>query len=247
MSAMPALIKSAFAVNVRQPTTLLFGFVMPIVIIVIFNLIGGGLFGDGTANQVVPGILAYSVANAALSASAMTFTAWRKNGLLSRLRLEPVSAIGVIASRFVVAATVTVLQTVVFVAFGVAFLGMDLSLQFLVSAIPFILLAGLGFFAIGGIIGTLAGSEQAVAAGLNLILLPVAFLSGCFIPLTALPEALQEVMQFTPMAALSTALIDAGTAELTASGVFVSTGVLLVTAAIGYIAFAQLYRRRIAA
>ena len=216
MSAMPALIKAAFAVNIRQPATILFGFVMPIAIIVIFNLIGGGLFGDSAVNQVVPGILAYSVANAALSASAMTFTAWRLNGLLSRLRLEPISAFEVIASRFVVAATVTLLQAAVFVALGAAFLGMDVSAQFLAAAVPYILLATLGFFAIGGVIGTFAGSEQAVAAGLNLVLLPVAFLSGCFIPLTALPETLQTVMQFTPLAALSTALIDAGTTDLTA-------------------------------
>ena len=245
MTAMPALIRAAWAVNIRQPATILFGFVMPIVIILIFNLIGGTLLGSGSPNQLVAGILAYSVANAALSASAMTFTAWRINGLLSRLRLEPVSAFEVIASRFVVAALVTLLQAAVFIALGVTFLGMKVDMHFLLMAGPLILLAALGFFTIGGIIGTFAGSEQSVAAGLNLVLLPVAFLSGCFIPTEALPQVLQTVMQYTPLSALASALIDAGSAPLTVPEMLRTFIVLGGTAVLGGSLFALIYKRRI--
>lgn len=246
MSAIGVLTRSAVSVNVRQPATVLFGFAMPIGIILVFQLIGDGLMGNASvANQAVPGILAYSVTNASLSASALTFTAWRNNGMLTRLRLEPVGAGEVVFSRYLVTLAITVLQALVFVGLGTAFLGLDLDWQFWWLGLTAIILASLAFFAIGAVIGFLASSEQAVSAGLNLILLPVAFLSGCFIPLSSLSPVVGEIMQFTPLAALTTGLVDSMNGVVdgtTALWVFM---VLLAWAILAALAVTQVYRRRV--
>lgn len=245
MNAFRGLVAAALAVNVRQPATLLFGFVMPLVIIFVLDLVAGGVLGDaGAASHVVPGILAYSVANAALSAAAMTFTAWRVSGLFPRLRLEPVSPVPLVASRFVVAVVVMILQAAVFVAVGVAFLGLTVDVQLLMAAVPLVAIAGLGFFLIGGIVGLYASSEQAVASGLNLLLLPLAFLSGCFLPLERLPSGVQSVMQYTPLSALVTGLADATNGMLGWAGFMQVAGVLLFTVVAAGLLFVRLYGRK---
>lgn len=244
MSAFPALARTAVAVNVRQPATALFGFVMPLGIILVFQLVGGGLVDDGSiANQAVPGILAYSVANAALSASALTFTAWRSNGMLTRLRLEPISPGEIVTARFSVTAVITLLQALVFVALGAALLGLDVDTQFWTAGLGVVVLAAAVFFTVGAFVGLLARSEQAVSAGLNLILLPVAFLSGCFVPLSSLPEAVGDVVQLTPLAALSTGLIDATAGDLEATGLAWSIGVLAVWGVLAALVVARMFRR----
>lgn len=238
------MTRAALIYNIRQPATLLFGFVMPIGIIVVFHLIGGELLGaSDVASQVVPGVLAYSVANASLSTSGMTLTAWRSSGLLSRLRLQPVSAWEVIGARFLVSALVTLAQGAVFVALGVAFLGLRPNALFAVVAPPAIVLGGLVFFLLGGSVGMVARSQEAISAGINLVLLPLGLLSGCFLPLSVFPARLSGVMELTPLTAMGQLLIGS------VSGVSFSTGllswaVLGVSAVLAGSLFLMVYRRK---
>lgn len=245
MSVVGGMSRAAAAVNIRQPTTVLFGFVMPIGIILILQLIGQEILGGGdVANQIVPGILAYSIANASLSASALTFTAWRNSGLLTRLRLEPISAWQILFSRYVVTAVITLLQTLVFVVLGVAFLGLELAAEFWWLGLAGVLVGSLVFFTIGALVGLVSQSEQAVSAGLNLVLLPLAFLSGCFVPMNSLPEGIQAVMQFTPLAALTQGLVESMAGQLIGGGLWLVFIVLVVWLVIGAVSTTSVYRRR---
>nr|WP_233242765.1 ABC transporter permease [Auritidibacter sp. NML100628] len=239
------MTRAAVAVNVRQPTTVLFGFVMPIGIIIVFQLIGQEVLGgDNVANQVVPGILAYSIANASLSASALTFTAWRNSGLLTRLRLEPITGWQILFSRYLVTAAITMLQTVVFLLLGVAFLGLEVALEFWWLGFICVLMGSLVFFVIGGLVGLISKSEQAVSAGLNLVLLPLAFLSGSFVPMSSLPDGIQAVMQFTPLAALTQGLVESMSGQFLESGLWLVLIVLVVWLVISAAATTTVYRRR---
>lgn len=245
MSVVGGLTRAAVAVNIRQPTTVLFGFVMPIGIIVVFQLIGQEMLGgDNVANQVIPGILAYSIANASLSASALTFTAWRNTGLLTRLRLEPISGRQLIFSRYLVTAVITLLQTLVFLVLGVLFLGLRIEPQFWWLGVMCVLVGSLVFFVIGGLVGMISKSEQAVSAGLNLVLLPLAFLSGCFVPMDSLPEGIQAVMQFTPLAALTEGLVTSMAGSFLEQGPWLVLVVLVIWLVVGSVATTITYRRR---
>ncbi|WP_366181357.1 ABC transporter permease [Actinomyces timonensis] len=242
MKPLLEMTRAALIYNIRQPATLLFGFVMPAGIIIVLHIIGGNLLGaPDAAGQVVPGVLAYSVANASLSSSGLTLTAWRSSGLLARLRLQPVSAWEVIGARFLVSVMVTLLQGAVFVALGVAFLGLRPGGFFAVVAPPAIVLSGLVFFLIGGAVGMLARSQEAVSAGVNLILLPLGLLSGCFLPLGVLPARLACVMELTPLTATAQLLIGSAGGVSASSGL-VSWAVLGVSAALAGLLFLMVYR-----
>ena len=70
------------------------------------------------------------------------------------------------------------------------------------------------FLAIGVIVGTYANTPEAVAAIANCLMVPMAFLSGSFLPLDMMPAWLQSVSRVLPLRYLN----DAATGALTGTG-----------------------------
>lgn len=148
---------------------------------------------------LTPGILAWAVSMGAVFGASMTLVTWRRNQVLRRLRLAPVSPLAVLGSRLAVAIGTALVQAVVFV--GVASLpvfGLHLSGQWWL-AIPVLMLGTLAFFAIGMLVGSFAKTDEAAAGAANLIIMPMAFLSGAFFPLNDAPGWLQQVSLVLPM------------------------------------------------
>jgi ABC-2 type transport system permease protein len=113
--------------------------------------------------------------------------------------MTPTRLTTVIASRYVLALAIGVVQTVLFV--GVALLpafGLELSGQW-PMAIPVLLLGVTSFLVVGVIIGSLANTPEGVAAVANCMMVPMAFLSGSFFPLDAMPSWLQSLSWIFPL------------------------------------------------
>lgn len=148
---------------------------------------------------LTPGLLSWAVSMSAVFGAALTLVMWRKNQVLRRLRLAPVRPIAVLGSRVTVALGIALLQGVVFV--GVAMLplfGLQLSGSWWL-AIPLLMLGTLAFFSIGMLVGSFAKTEEAATGAANLVVLPMAFLSGSFFPIDQTPAWLQNVSQIFPM------------------------------------------------
>lgn len=148
---------------------------------------------------LTPGLLAWAVSMSAVFGAALTLVMWRKNQVLRRLRLAPVRPITILGARVTVSLGIAVLQGAVFV--GVAMLpmfGLQLSGSWWL-AIPLLLLGTLSFFAIGMLVGAFAKSEEAATGAANLIVLPMAFLSGAFFPIDQVPQWLQTLSLAFPM------------------------------------------------
>lgn len=148
---------------------------------------------------LTPGLLAWAVSMSAVFGAALTLVMWRKNQVLRRLRLAPVRPMTILGARVTVSLGIALLQGVVFV--GVAMLpvfGLQLSGSWWLT-IPLLLLGTLSFFAIGMLVGAFAKTEEAAAGAANLIVLPMAFLSGTFFPLDQVPQWLQTLSLAFPM------------------------------------------------
>ncbi|WP_353647735.1 ABC transporter permease [Nakamurella sp. A5-74] len=157
---------------------------------------------------VTPGMIGYGIAIGAAFGAAMTLITWRTNKLLRRLRLAPVSTGAVVGSRVVVSLAIALFQLAVFI--GVAslpFLGLKLTGSWWM-AIPLTLTGTLSFLAIGLFVGAVAKTAEGGAALTNLITLPMAFLSGAFIPLDQAPGWIQGVSKVLPMGWLVQGLKD---------------------------------------
>ncbi|MGH3516296.1 MAG: ABC transporter permease [Haloechinothrix sp.] len=148
---------------------------------------------------LTPGLLSWAVSMSAVFGAALTLVMWRKKQVLRRLRLAPVRSMTVLGSRVTVAIGIALLQGAVFI--GVAMLpmfGLQLSGSWWL-AIPLLLLGTLAFFAIGMLVGAFAKTEEAATGAANLIILPMAFLSGSFFPMDQTPAWLQQLSLIFPM------------------------------------------------
>ncbi|GAB2818350.1 ABC transporter permease [Lentzea nigeriaca] len=148
---------------------------------------------------LTPGILSWGVAVSAVFGSALTLVSWRRKQVLRRIRLAPVSATSVLSSRLLVSTGVALVQGGIFV--GIAMLpvfGLKLSGSWWL-AIPLLLLGTIAFFALGMLVGAFAKTEEAASAAANIVVLPMAFLSGTFFPVEQAPAWLQAVSKIFPL------------------------------------------------
>ena len=124
---------------------------------------------------------------------------WRQTKLLRRLRLSPVSTGSVVTARIGVSVAVALVQLVVFLAIAtLPYFGLKLTASWWM-AIPVVVAGTLAFLSIGLLAGAVAKSQQAATAIVNLIILPMAFLGGAFIPLAFAPKWIREVSYLMPL------------------------------------------------
>ena len=178
------------------------------------------------------GLLAWAVAMSAAFGAAMNLVTWRRNEVLRRLRMSPVSPAAVVGARIGVSLVVAVAQAAVFIAVAVtpAF-GLQLRGSWWL-ALPLLIAGTLAFLAVGLLIGSIARTEEAASAAVNLIVLPMAFLSGVFFPIDDMPGWVQGVASFMPMRHLSTGLLDVLVRDATVGAILVPLAVLLGFAAV---------------
>src|SRR5579859_311816 len=123
MSGFVALSLSTQRAFIRDKTSLFFTFVFPLVFLVVFGLIfhGQSLPGGGHyIGSIAPGVMAWGVANGAVFGVAFTLMNWRRTEVLQLIRMTPARTQTVLSSRFVVAVTIGLIQSVLFI--GVALL-----------------------------------------------------------------------------------------------------------------------------
>ena len=146
-----------------------------------------------------PGLLGWAVTMSAVFGASLTLVEWRRRKLLRRLRLSPVPLGSVITARVLVSIGISLVQTAIFV--GVALtptFGLRLSDQWWL-AIPLIICGTLAFLAIGMLAGAFAKTAEGASGISNLIVLPMAFLSGAFFPLDDAPAWLRTVSEIFPL------------------------------------------------
>ena len=157
---------------------------------------------------IAPGMIAYGIAVGAVFGAAMTLITWRQKQLLRRLRLAPVSTGTIVTSRVVVSLAVALVQLALFIGISVLpFLGLKLSGAWYM-AIPLVVAGTLAFLAIGLFVGSVAKTQEGGSGLANLITLPMAFLSGAFVPIESAPIWLSTIGKFLPLTYLVEGLKD---------------------------------------
>jgi ABC-2 type transport system permease protein len=186
---------------------------------------------------LTPGILSWAVASAGVFGTGVAFVAWRKKKVLLRLRLAPVSPLMVLTSRISVTLGIAIAQALVFV--GVASLplfGLKLSGTWALS-IPVFLCGMLAFFTIGLLVGAFAKTEEAATGAAQIVILPMAFLSGTFFPIDRAPGWVQTVSEIFPLRHMNDGMLDFLVRGKGAEALLLPCGVLLAfTIVVGFIA-----------
>lgn len=155
---------------------------------------------------LAPGLLGWAIASGGAFGASITLVTWRENKLLRRLRLAPVNVGTVVLARVGVAVAVALVELVIFIGIATTpYFGLRLS-SYWWMAIPVVICGTLAFMAIGLLVGSFAKTQQAATAVANLIILPMAFLGGAFIPLDYAPMWIKDVSYAMPLRYLVTGM-----------------------------------------
>ena len=191
---------------------------------------------------IAPGLLAWAIASGATFGAAITLVSWRQKKLLRRLRLTPASTGAIAAARITVSLLIAMVQLAVFLLIATTpYFGLKLT-HWWWMAIPIVIAGALTFLSIGLLAGSITKTEQAATALANLIILPMAFLGGAFVPLAFAPAWIQKVSYAMPLRYLVTGVQDVMARGEGPSAAVLPIAVLLGIAAVLTLVAVRLFR-----
>ncbi len=194
-----------------------------------------------TIQFVTPGLLGWAIAMGATFGAATNLVAWRKNGLLRRLRLAPISTSSVVLARVVMSIVLALSQAAIFIGLGIAFFGLKLTGSW-PMIIPLLVAGTLAFMSIGLLAGSISKTEEGAIGLANFVVLPMAFLSGSFFPLEGAPGWLQAIGRVLPLRHLNDGMLDTMVRGEGPSSALVPIAILLGFAAVLALISARLFR-----
>ena len=240
MTALKLTARQVWYINkafVRNPASLFFTLVFPLMFLVIFTV----LFGNGhvpvgpgktvrVATFYVPAIAAFSVINACYTNIAMGLSLQRDSGVLKRIHGSPLPVGSYIAARIAHAVVIAIILVAICAAFGGAFYGATLPQNTLGAFVLTLVVGATAFSAMGVAFTTVIPNSDAAPAVVNGTILPLLFVSDIFIPLVNPPAWIDIFGKVFPIRHFADAMLGSFF-QLNGSGI--QTNDLLVIAAWG--------------
>jgi ABC-2 type transport system permease protein len=198
----------------RNPGSVFFTVLLPVLLLVIFATIFGtdpieSLGGIPTTDYYVPAIASLAVVSATFLNLGMNLTIAREAGLLKRLRGTPQPAWLFIAGKVANAVIISALMVVLITAVGAALYGSPPPWDGLAALVVSLAVGAACFCCLGIAMTAVIPSREAAPAVMNLITLPLYFLSGVFIPESEIPEGVLRFAGLFPIRSLFEAFLSA--------------------------------------
>jgi len=183
----------------RSREAAVFVFLFPLLLFALLTaLYDGKIHGKPAPWGLLAGMLGYGAANTAFAGLALIIVARRELGILKRVRSTPLPAgtylVAVIASMLIVFA----LQALALFTLGSLLESTPWPSNAL-SLAAALLLGTSAFAALGLAISSVIRSVEGSSAVINILLLPMAFLSGSFGPTADYPQFLRPIGDVLPL------------------------------------------------
>jgi ABC-2 type transport system permease protein len=196
----------------RNPASVGFTVLLPVMLLVLLDLIVNGhtihaLGGIEATTYYVPAVITFAVVSATTVNLAMNLTILREVGILKRLRGTPLPSWVFIAGRIGNAIVVATLVFVAVSAIGAVAFGVDFPWSRLPALLVSLAVGSAAFCALGVALTALIPSREAAPAVTNLIVFPLYFLSGIFVPESEIPNGVLHVADLFPIRHLFDALL----------------------------------------
>jgi ABC-2 type transport system permease protein len=189
----------------RVPERLLDVTIQPIVFILLFLYVFGSaihVHGISYKDYLFPGILGQSLAFGVIGAGTATASDMTE-GVIDRFRSMPISRLSIITGEVMGQVCEQMLGLVITVGFGLA-LGWDPHLT-LVHGAELLGLVALGMLAFtwcGVLVGMLVRSPDAVQGMGFIVILPLTFMAGTFVPISGMDAIPRAIAEWDPISAL---------------------------------------------
>ena len=125
------------------------------------------------------------------------------------MRATPVPAWVVIAGRTLTSVAISVVMVVVVCLFGAVLYGVELPTSTLPGVVVSVLVGTFSLAALGFAVAALVPSENAAPPVANVIVLPLEFISGIFVPSEQIPDWMNSIASVFPVKPLFDSLLAA--------------------------------------
>jgi ABC-2 type transport system permease protein len=183
----------------RSREAAVFIFIFPLLLYALLGSVyGEEIDGIPAADVLLVGLFGYGAATTAFGGLAITLVIRRESGVLKRLRSTPLPPPVYLTAVLLSTLTTFALQSVALLALGGLGFGASMPRNWLGFA-GAIVLGVAAFAALGFGAASLIRSSEGVSAVVNVVILPMAFLSGSFGPTTDFPAVLQAIADVLPL------------------------------------------------
>jgi ABC-2 type transport system permease protein len=221
----------------RNPQYVFFTVIQPVIFLFIFVSVFGNktTFVSGhlikRSTYYVPAIITLAIMSATFFNLTISLSRLREQGILKRVRSTPLPPGIFLAGRIGTSITVSLLLVVLLLAIGKLLYGVSIPTHTLASEALTVLVGAAALSCLAFAVTAFVPSEDAAAPIANLIMLPLLFISGIFIPNSEIPAGMQDVANVFPVKHLFESLLRVFDATTTGSGL--ALGHLAIIAAWG--------------
>ena len=239
-------IKYEFLKALRNPAYALPTILFPLIFYYFFGVIFGGRETGNVkmAEYLLATYGAFGVIGAALFGFGVTVAIERGHGWLEAKRTTPMPIASYSVAKLVMAMLFSAIIVLILFAMGAFLAGVTLPFLKALTLLATLVAGSVTFCALGLAVGFFAG-PSAAAPIVNVLYLPMAFVSGLWVPIQFLPNAVQDIAQWLPpyhFSQLALHAIGASRGEPVEVHVFAMVIAALLFAAIAYAG----YRRDVA-
>ncbi|MFL5873524.1 MAG: ABC transporter permease [Solirubrobacterales bacterium] len=197
----------------RNPASVFFTVMFPVILFLILALVFSGeevdvRGGIDATTYYVPAIMSLAIISATMQTLAMTLVIAREDGRLKRGRGTPMPPWVFIAGRVGNSIVVALMMLILLAAIGALF-GADVPWGRLPAILLTLVIGAASFCCLGIALTAAIPSQDAAAAIVNAMLLPLYFLSGVFIPEDQLPSGVISFADLFPVRHFFDAFFDA--------------------------------------
>lgn len=219
----------------RNPASVFFTVMFPVIVFLILAVVFNGETVDvrggvEATTYYVPAIMSLSIISATMQTLAMTLVIAREDGRLKRGRGTPMPPWVFIAGRIGNSVVVALMMLALLALIGGVLYGVAVPWDRLPAILLALVVGAASFCCLGIALTAAIPSQDAAAAIVNALLLPLYFLSGVFIPEDQLPNGVITFADLFPVRHFFDAFFDA---YVPAGGSAVSWDNLAVVAAWG--------------
>lgn len=192
-------IKYEFLKMLRMPQYSLPTLLFPVIFYVFFAIVfqARNAPGISMATYLLATYGAFGVIGASLFGFGVGVAIERGQGWLQVKRTTPMPFSAYIVAKLAMALVFSAIIVIALLILGVSFGGVQISLGRALALLGVLVSGSLTFCALGLAVGYYAGPNSA-APIVNVIYLPMSFLSGLWVPIWAMPRGLQKLAFFLP-------------------------------------------------
>jgi ABC-2 type transport system permease protein len=197
---------------------------------------------------ILPGLVGFSLLSSAISGTAFSFLALRRNNVLKRLFAAPASSAAFIIGQALARSVFIFFQSMALIA--IAYIVFNYSptngADGFWQMLPIILLGLIVFLGLGYIIAGMAKSSEAASPIANILIFSQFLLAGTIFPVSNLPGWLQTVSQVLPLYNFNEALrlVSLQGLNLWSTPVLLQLGILTGWGLLFYVIASQVFRVR---